>query len=62
MSKKEKNTTLKQIERDTQTLNLLEAKLLKLSLPEQYDPLLQQSGPKLHRLAKICRLGLCNFK
>lgn len=60
---KEKNKERqKKIESDTLTLNLLEAKLLNLDLPNQYDPLLQQSGPKLHRLAKICRLGLCNFK
>lgn len=60
---KEKNKERqKKIESDTLTLNLLEAKLLNLDLPNQYDPLLQQSGPKLHRLAKICRLGLCSFK
>jgi len=47
---------------DTSAINLVEAQLLNLPLPEQYDPLLQQSGPKLHRLAKLCKLGLCKFK
>jgi hypothetical protein len=62
MMKEKNKERQKKIESDTLTLNLLEAKLLNLDLPNQYDPLLQQSGPKLHRLAKICRLGLCNFK
>lgn len=43
-------------------INLIEAQLLSLQLPEQYDPLLQQSGPKLHRFAQLCKLGLCRFK
>lgn len=43
-------------------INLIEAQLLSLQLPEQYDPLLQQSGPKLHRFAQLCQLGLCRFK
>ncbi|KUK83054.1 MAG: hypothetical protein XD98_0443 [Microgenomates bacterium 39_6] len=60
---KEKNLTpSKHLEKDVSAVNLVEAQLLKLPLPEQYDPLLQQSGPKLHQLAKLCRLGLCDFK
>jgi hypothetical protein len=60
---KEKNPTpSKHLEKEVSAVNLVEAQLLKLPLPEQYDPLLQQSGPKLHQLAKLCRLGLCNFK
>jgi hypothetical protein len=43
-------------------INLIEAQLLNLPLSAQCEPLLKQSGPKLHRLAKLCRLGLCNFK
>lgn len=62
MSKETKNTLTSNSEKDALDINLFEAKLLNLPLPEQYDPLLQQSGPKLHRLAQICKLGLCRFK
>ena len=62
MLKEKQQTTKHNPGTEVSTINLIEAKLLNLPLPEQYDPLLKQSGPKLHQLAKICKLGLCNFK
>jgi len=61
MSKEKQQLAKLNKKKDVSTINLIEAQLLNLPLPEQYDPLLQQSGPKLHRLAKLCRMGLCNF-
>ena len=62
MPKEKYQATIIKKQENTQAIGLLEAQLLKLPLPEQYDPMLQQSGPKLHRLAKLYRLGLCNFE
>lgn len=62
MTQETQKTLTIDLEKEASSINLLEAKLLNLPLPEQYDPLLQQSGQKLHRLAQLCRLGLCRFK
>jgi hypothetical protein len=62
MPKEREKIPAKEILEKVSATNLVEAQLLNLPLPENYDPSLQQSGPKLHRLAQICKLGLCNFK